>query len=146
MRVHALAGLLAASLLAGPLGAQEGPYFRVEYWECPAENVEAFASAVDSIWGPIFDELTEEGRFVSWHAQTPVRAVDLEFVGGEEMSEEVPPPWQVVGVWAAESREAMDAAWEEFLARLRDRYPEDPRPTRFCGDLLVVDYRERRGS
>lgn len=142
----ALASLFALPLLFGPLAAQEGSFIRVEYWECPSENVDALASAVDTIWGPIFDEVTEEGLFSSWHLETPVGARDFEFVGGEETEEEIPPPWQAVGVWTAESREAMDTAWEEFFARLEAEHPDSPTPTRFCGDLMIVDYRRGVGS
>lgn len=148
MRAHrlVLAHLFALPLLLSPLAAQEATFTRVEYWECPSENVDALASAVDSIWGPIFDEVTEEGHFSSWHVHTPVGARDLEFVGAEETDEEITPPWQAVGVWTAESREAMDAAWEDFFERLEAEHPDVPTPARFCGDLLIVDYEREAGS
>lgn len=145
MRADALAGLLAVLLLPGPLSAQEGTFTRAEYWECPEENMGELAAAMDSIWGPMFDDMVEEGRFGSWHLQRPVGAVDYEFQGGEATAEEVPSPWQMVGVWTAPDREAMDDAWEEFLDRLQTRFPDDPRPDRFCTDVLIVDYVQRRG-
>ena len=54
---------------------QEGAYINAEYWKCPTENLEALSQASDTIWGPLFDELVDEGRITSWISLAPISFV-----------------------------------------------------------------------
>lgn len=143
---HARAIVLDLATRYPDLQAQDAKhrFVRVEYWECPKQNIGPLEAAVDSIWGPIFDEMTAEGRFLSWSSQRPIQALEFNFLGDRATQEEVAPSWQWVFVWSAPTQAAFEAEWQEFVRRLRARFPDDPRPARFCGDLTKVDYVEHR--
>lgn len=147
MRCFSLAVLLVLATGFSSLPAQDAArtFVRVEYWECPRQNVAALEAAIDSIWAPILDEMTTEGSFLGWRSQRPTRAMEFNFLGDQATQEEVAPSWQWVFVWSAPSQAAFDTAWQEFVRRLRARFPDDPRPARLCGDLTIVDYLEHRG-
>jgi hypothetical protein len=118
-------------------------FLLAEYWSCPEENLQALAQAADSIWGPLFDELVSEGAFLSWGPMTPIKAFDYDRQEGEITRHEIKPEWDWVGFWQAESEEAFTSAWAEFVSRLRAKFPDDPRPWRFCDDLTIVHYSMR---
>ncbi len=144
MKTYLVAALFALPLAAGAIvgGLDSTPgsgdliassasrgVFLIEYWRCPAEHIGGLNQYQDSIWAPIFDELVDEGNFLAWGSLAPTTEEE----------------WNWLGYWHAETEEAMDAAWTDFHARLQARFPDDPRPTRFCHDLKSVRYQVRRG-
>ena len=124
------------------LSSQQGAtvFLRSEYWTCPAENLEGFRQATDSIWGPIFDELVAEGQLLAWSVLTPTAAFEFDTSGGQPRQQSVAPPWNWVISWQATSEAAFDSAWTLVVERLRARFPDDPRPWRFCDGLTTVNY------
>lgn len=96
----------------------------IESWQCPDDNMALLNQRADSIWTPIFDELVSEGRFLSFGRLNPPAESD----------------WNWMSYWMAESVTAMDAAWAEFDTRLRERFPDDPRPTALCDTLVSRTY------
>jgi ketosteroid isomerase-like protein len=123
-----------------PEQSAEPQFVRGEYWSCPKDQIPALEQAVDSIWGPLFNELVAEGRFISWGAAAPVKAFKVSLQGEQLTRAETEPDWGYVFSWYAESEQAFDAAWAEFESRLRAKFPDDPRPFRFCPDLVIVHY------
>ena len=122
---------------------QEGAYINAEYWTCPSENLEALAQARDTIWGPFFDELVEEGRIISWISLAPSSFVKVEDAVEGRVVTEMPAAWEWVTSWTAPSKEAFDTAWALFEERLVEKFPADPRPFLFCESVLVVTYQVR---
>lgn len=126
-------------IAAGVSAQQPATMFtNVEYWTCPEERLPEFEAAIDSIWGPIFDEMTREGHFLDWHSQRPAGAMRLNRT--RDGLDRTSPPWQWTLVWTTRSEKEFDDAWREMVARLVQRFPDDPRPTRFCDDLTIVRY------
>ena len=124
------------------LSNQQGEtvFLKSEYWTCPEENLGAFRQATDSIWGPIFDELVAEDRLLSWSVLTPTAAFESDVSRGQPREQSVPLPWNWVTSWQATSEGAFDTAWALMVERLRARFPDDPRPWRFCDGLTIVNY------
>lgn len=116
-------------------------FLNAEYWTCPQDKLAAFDQATDSIWGPLFDQLVQEGKFLDWSKLVPVKAFKYPLKDGRRSRQEAAPEWSRVTSWRTRSEEAFNAAWAEFASRLRAKFPDDPRPWRFCTDLTVVQYK-----
>ena len=140
-KILIFAGILAAVCWypAQAMG-QEGAYINAEYWTCPTENLEALSQASDTIWGPIFDELVEEGRITSWISLAPISFVKVEDAEDGRAVTEMPAAWNWATSWTAPSEEAFDSAWALFEERLVEKFPADPRPFLFCESVMVVTY------
>ena len=110
-----------------------------EYWQCSPENISALQEASKTIWGPIFDELVAEGKFLGWGKLTPTGAVKYDSPDAAT-PEDIEPDHQWFAWFESTSAEANDAAWAELNERLRARYPEDPRPWLYCDALTIVTY------
>lgn len=138
--MHRVSLPFAFLFLATALPAQQpsSVFTNVEYWTCSEDRVDDLAAAIDTIWGPIFDEMTREGRFLDWHSQRPLRATRLN--RDRDGLEPTAPPWQWAIVWSARSEAEFNAAWREMARRLVERFPHDPRPTLFCDDVTIVRY------
>ncbi len=156
--VHLLAGAALGSFVVALTAAALEPnasrtaklstlppttFLNAEYWRCPEGNLAALEQAADSIWRPLFDELVQEGKFLDWGMLVPVRAFTFPLKEGRRSREETPLPWNWVASWRAESEQAFTAAWTEFISRLQAKFPDDPRPFRFCTDLTIVQYEVR---
>jgi hypothetical protein len=110
-----------------------------EYWQCSPENISALQEASKTIWGPIFDELVAEGKFLGWGKLTPTGVAKFDSPD-DTTPKEIEPDHQWFAWFESTSPEANGAAWAEFGERLRARYPEDPRPWLYCDALTNVTY------
>ncbi len=110
-----------------------------EYWRCDPENIAALQEASETIWGPIFDDLVAEGKFLGWGKLTPTGAVKYDSPG-EATPEEIEPDHQWFAWFESASAEANEAAWAEFSERLSAFNPDDPRPWLYCDALTNVTY------
>jgi hypothetical protein len=110
-----------------------------EYWQCSPENISALQEASKTIWGPIFDELVAEGKFLGWGKLTPTGAAKFDSPD-DTTPKEIELDHQWFAWFESTSSEANDAAWAELDERVRARYPEDPRPWLYCDALTIVTY------
>ena len=110
-----------------------------EYWQCDPKNISALQEASETIWGPIFDALVAEGKFLGWGKLTPTGTVKYASAG-EAIPEEIELNYQWFAWFESASAEANEAAWAEFGERLSAFDPEDPRPWLYCDALTNVTY------
>jgi uncharacterized protein (TIGR02246 family) len=129
----------------GRAAAQIDPFFvNAEYWTCPVGSEQEFAQATDSIWGPIFNEMVAEGLFQGWVSLVPLGATEVTFPASGPVAADVDAPWQWVTSWSTASAEDFESAWAIFEERLATRFPDVPRPSRFCDGLTIVRYESHR--
>ncbi len=107
---HARA-LLAVLLLAFPATtiAQEAPVVVLQFWKCDGLALADLRASSDSIWIPLAQELVNEGKF------DIVQMLETGY--GDE--------WNVVYYYRSKDPETYFAAWEEWVARVNDRYAEE---------------------
>lgn len=132
--------VVLAILIPTAAVGQSGSFINAEYWSCPPENLGAFAQASDTIWGPFFDELVEEGKLSSWAALAPTSAISVVEEGGRRVAEDAEVGWNYVISWTAPNKEIFESAWAIFLERLVEKFPADPRPFLFCDSVKIVEY------
>jgi len=125
-----------------PVSTDSGTVFaRLERWTCPAEANDRFREYVATVWAPLFDEMTEEGRFLSWAALEPSGGREVTF--RKDASALVQPidDWTWTGLWTAASQEGLEASWSEYHRRLADSSHRLPEPSMLCASVRVSIHR-----
>ena len=137
VRVLAVCGCVLA-LFTIPAYADDSSFVMHEYWRCAPENNAALQEASETIWGPIFDGLVAEGKFLGWGNLTTTGT--FKHASADETPEEIESEHQFFGWWESASAEADEAAWAEFFERMEASHPEDRGPWLYCDALTVVTY------